>query len=68
MGQTVFIGMKTFQPGMNELEALTRVGNYGVQASWRTDVTPGIYTHKDDPAYSGSSSESRDPCPGSISK
>ncbi|MBK6291407.1 MAG: DUF971 domain-containing protein [Ignavibacteria bacterium] len=44
MGQTVFIGMKTFQPGMNELEALTPVGNYGVQASWKDGHDTGIYT------------------------
>jgi DUF971 family protein len=44
MGQTVFIGMKTFQPGMNELEALNPVGNYGVQASWKDGHDTGIYT------------------------
>lgn len=44
MGQTVFIGMKTFQPGMNELKALTPVGNYGVQASWKDGHDTGIYT------------------------
>ncbi len=44
MGQTVFVGMKTFQPGMNELTALTPVGNYGVQASWKDGHNTGIYT------------------------
>jgi DUF971 family protein len=44
MGQTVFIGMKTFQPGMNELAALTPVGNYGVQASWKDGHDTGIYS------------------------
>ena len=44
MGQTVFVGMKTMQPGMNELESLTPVGNYGVQAAWKDGHNTGIYT------------------------
>lgn len=44
MGQVVFAGMKTLQPGMNELKALTPVGNYAVQASWKDGHQTGIYT------------------------
>lgn len=44
MGQTVFPGMKTFQPGMNELASLTPVGNYGVQAAWKDAHDSGIYS------------------------
>ena len=44
MGQTVFIGMKTFAAGMNELAALNPVGNYGVQAAWKDGHDTGIYT------------------------
>lgn len=44
MGQTVFPGMKTFQPGMNELASLTPVGNYAVQASWKDGHDSGIYS------------------------
>jgi len=44
MGQTVFIGMKTFAAGMNELSALNPVGNYGVQAAWKDGHDTGIYT------------------------
>ncbi|MDZ4745230.1 MAG: DUF971 domain-containing protein [bacterium] len=44
MGQTVFAGIKTMQPGMNELTALVPVGNYGVQASWKDGHNTGIYT------------------------
>jgi DUF971 family protein len=44
MGQKVFIGIKTFTPGMNELTALTVVGNYAVQASWADGHSTGIYT------------------------
>lgn len=44
MGQTMFVGIKTFQPGMNELIALNPVGNYGVQASWKDGHGTGIYT------------------------
>jgi DUF971 family protein len=44
MGQVVFSGIKTFSPGMNELMALTTVGNYGVQAAWADGHDSGIYT------------------------
>jgi len=44
MGQQVFAGMKTLAPGMNELRALTPVGNYAVQASWEDGHDSGIYT------------------------
>ena len=44
MGQTVFPGLKTFKPGMNELRSLTPVGNYGVQASWADGHDTGIYS------------------------
>ncbi len=44
MGQTVFAGIKTMQPGMNELESLTPIGNYGVQAAWKDGHNTGIYT------------------------
>ncbi len=44
MGQKVFAGIKTFSPGMNELESLTPVGNYGVQARWKDGHDTGIYT------------------------
>lgn len=44
MGQVVFAGMKTLTPGMNELSALTPVGNYGVQASWKDGHDSGIYS------------------------
>jgi ATP-binding protein involved in chromosome partitioning len=44
MGQKVFAGIKTFAPGMNELETLTPVGNYAVQARWKDGHDTGIYT------------------------
>jgi len=44
MGQVVFPGMKTLAPGMNELKALTPVGNYGIQASWKDGHDTGIYS------------------------
>jgi DUF971 family protein len=44
MGQVVFAGMKTFQPGMNELASITPVGNYGVQVAWKDGHDTGIYT------------------------
>lgn len=44
MGQKVFAGMKTFAPGMNELKALTPVGNYAVQATWGDGHDSGIYS------------------------
>lgn len=44
MGQQVFVGIKTFAPGMNELASLVPVGNYGVQASWNDGHDSGIYT------------------------
>ena len=44
MGEVVFQGMKTLAPGMNELEALIPVGNYGVQANWKDGHNSGIYT------------------------
>jgi ATP-binding protein involved in chromosome partitioning len=44
MGQVVFAGMKTLTPGMNELTALTPVGNYGVQATWKDGHDTGIYS------------------------
>ena len=47
MGQTVFIGMKTFAPGMNELAALNPIGNYGVQAAWKDAFDPSEGQDKD---------------------
>ena len=44
MGQTVFEGMKTVAPGMNDLKGLTPVGNYAVQAAWGDGHDTGIYT------------------------
>lgn len=44
LGQKVFVGIKTFTPGMNELVSLTPVGNYGVQAAWADGHDTGIYT------------------------
>ena len=44
MGQVVFPGMKTFNPGMNELASITPVGNYGVQVAWKDRHDTGIYT------------------------
>ncbi len=44
MGQKVFMGMKTFAPGMNDLVALTPVGNYAVQATWGDGHDTGIYS------------------------
>ena len=44
MGQVVFPGMKTFNPGMNELASITPVGNYGVQVAWKDGHDTGIYT------------------------
>lgn len=44
MGQKVFKGIKTFAPGKNELAALTPVGNYALQASWKDGHDSGIYT------------------------
>ena len=44
MGQVVFAGMKTMAPGMNDLRALTPVGNYALQASWGDGHDSGIYT------------------------
>lgn len=44
MGQKVFVGIKMFKPGMNELTALTPVGNYGLQATWGDGHATGIYT------------------------
>lgn len=46
MGQQVSLGMKMFAPGMNELEKLVPVGNYGIQASWRDGHVTGIYSWK----------------------
>lgn len=44
MGQVIFPGMKTLAPGMNELTALTPVGNYGIQATWKDGHDTGIYS------------------------
>lgn len=44
MGQVVFPGMKTLAPGMNDIAALTPVGNYGIQASWKDGHDTGIYS------------------------
>lgn len=44
MGTTYFVGIKQFVPGMNELERLEQVGNYGVQATWKDKHDSGIYT------------------------
>ena len=44
MGQRISFGIKTFLPGMNELEALIPVGNYGIQANWKDGHHTGIYT------------------------
>jgi DUF971 family protein len=44
MGQQVFIGIKTFKEGMNDLVALQPVGNYGLQATWKDSHDTGIYT------------------------
>ncbi|SRR5579883_2687037 len=33
-----------FSPGMNELEALTPTGGYGVQARWKDGHDTGIYS------------------------
>ena len=44
MGQKISFGMKMFKPGMNELTALTPVGNYGIQATWADGHATGIYT------------------------
>lgn len=44
MGQKISFGIKMFKPGMNELKALTPVGNYGLQASWNDGHATGIYT------------------------
>jgi len=44
LGQQVFVGIKTFAPGMNELVMLNPVGNYGVQATWGDGHDTGIYT------------------------
>ncbi len=44
MGQKVFVGMKTFAPGMNDLVSLTPVGNYAIQAVWKDGHDSGIYT------------------------
>lgn len=44
MGQKIFAGIKMFKPGMNELKALTPVGNYGLQATWEDGHATGIYT------------------------
>lgn len=46
MGQKISFGMKMFKPGMNELTALTPVGNYGLQATWADGHATGIYTWK----------------------
>ncbi|MFN8361219.1 MAG: DUF971 domain-containing protein [Candidatus Kapaibacterium sp.] len=43
MGQQVSFGMKMFAPGMNDLEKLVPVGNYGVQATWKDGHDTGIY-------------------------
>lgn len=44
MGTTYSFGIKQFAPGMNELTALTPVGNYGIQATWKDGHDTGIYT------------------------
>lgn len=44
MGEVVFPGMKMLKPGMNELQSLTPVGNYGIQAQWKDGHATGIYT------------------------
>lgn len=44
MGQKISFGIKMFKPGMNELTALTPVGNYGLQATWADGHATGIYT------------------------
>lgn len=44
MGQSVFVGIKTYAPGMNELVSLNPIGNYGVQATWGDGHDTGIYT------------------------
>lgn len=44
MGQQVFVGIKTYAQGMNELVSLVPVGNYGVQAAWKDGHDSGIYT------------------------
>lgn len=44
MGQSVFVGIKTYAPGMNELASLNPIGNYGVQATWGDGHDTGIYT------------------------
>jgi len=44
MGQVVFAGMKTMAPGMNELRALTPIGNYAIQATWGDGHDTGLYT------------------------
>ena len=44
MGTTYTFGIKMLSPGMNELETLTPVGNYGVQAKWKDGHDSGIYT------------------------
>jgi DUF971 family protein len=36
--------LKMFTPGMNELESLTPVGNYGVLARWKDGHDTGIYS------------------------
>ncbi len=46
MGQQVSFGMKMFAPGMNDLEKLVPVGNYGVQATWKDGHDTGIYPWK----------------------
>lgn len=33
-----------FKPGMNELAALTPIGGYGIQASWKDGHDTGIYS------------------------
>ncbi|MBK9184489.1 MAG: hypothetical protein IPM83_15630 [Ignavibacteria bacterium] len=67
MGQTVFIGMKTFQPGMNELR-LTPVGNYGVQASWKDGYDTASTHGRCYDSYSSSGSSEPRPLQRSISK
>ncbi|MFM8178854.1 MAG: gamma-butyrobetaine hydroxylase-like domain-containing protein, partial [Candidatus Kapaibacterium sp.] len=44
MGTTYLVGIKQFVPGMNELERLEPIGNYGVQATWKDKHDSGIYT------------------------
>ncbi len=43
MGQPVSFGIKMFAQGMNELDKLVPVGNYGIQAFWRDGHDTGIY-------------------------